>query len=404
VFIGKLPAACAGDMAICVGPPSTVLPPGCPTVLLGCSGGGGGGGGGSAATAAQSGQALRAAAPKLVEGAEAFPIDIQRQCAEAAQYQTPEEIQLVVGRIAEALKQGKGGTREESGSTELTLSDIVEILEQIEFEEGYEAARHFASHLDYSALSAMAMSGAEGNDPNRMPTRFMLLWGMDDARLECVAQHPGNFENGPEHPVNVANLRRALRLLGHDIAEQGPYDNDLLAAHSAYLASAWGPCVPAPEQGHVVEEGESLDEIAATYGLASWKYLYDVNRDTIGDNPDLPQPGTTLAVPAWSYTSGEEKIAAKGAKVFRYVGGVRYAYPWAPYSVTLVDRNGAAFRERNAQGELSEEFAKEREFVVRDADTGTELARGTVGRSDAIEVLIPDTRNPVLTIDGVEHG
>ncbi|HLV33427.1 MAG TPA: PAAR domain-containing protein, partial [Chitinispirillaceae bacterium] len=40
VLIGGKPAACVGDMAICVGPPSSILPPGCPTVLFGQSGGG----------------------------------------------------------------------------------------------------------------------------------------------------------------------------------------------------------------------------------------------------------------------------------------------------------------------------------------------------------------------------
>jgi uncharacterized Zn-binding protein involved in type VI secretion len=35
VLIGGMPAARVGDMAACVGPPDTILPPGCPTVLIG---------------------------------------------------------------------------------------------------------------------------------------------------------------------------------------------------------------------------------------------------------------------------------------------------------------------------------------------------------------------------------
>jgi uncharacterized Zn-binding protein involved in type VI secretion len=35
VLIGGLPAARVGDMATCVGPPDTIIPPGCPTVLIG---------------------------------------------------------------------------------------------------------------------------------------------------------------------------------------------------------------------------------------------------------------------------------------------------------------------------------------------------------------------------------
>jgi len=45
VLICGQPAACVGDMCTCVGPPDTIAPPGCPTVLISPGGGGGGGGG-----------------------------------------------------------------------------------------------------------------------------------------------------------------------------------------------------------------------------------------------------------------------------------------------------------------------------------------------------------------------
>ena len=35
VLIGSMPAARVGDMAICVGPPDAIAPPGSPTVLIG---------------------------------------------------------------------------------------------------------------------------------------------------------------------------------------------------------------------------------------------------------------------------------------------------------------------------------------------------------------------------------
>jgi len=35
VLIGGQPAARVGDQATCVGPPDTIVPPGCPTVLIG---------------------------------------------------------------------------------------------------------------------------------------------------------------------------------------------------------------------------------------------------------------------------------------------------------------------------------------------------------------------------------
>jgi uncharacterized Zn-binding protein involved in type VI secretion len=35
VLIGGVPAARVGDMATCTGPPDTIIPPGCPTVMIG---------------------------------------------------------------------------------------------------------------------------------------------------------------------------------------------------------------------------------------------------------------------------------------------------------------------------------------------------------------------------------
>ena len=35
VLIGNMPAARVGDMATCTGPPDTIIPPGCPTVIIG---------------------------------------------------------------------------------------------------------------------------------------------------------------------------------------------------------------------------------------------------------------------------------------------------------------------------------------------------------------------------------
>jgi len=35
VLIGGMPAARVGDMATCVGPPDVIIPPGCPTVMIG---------------------------------------------------------------------------------------------------------------------------------------------------------------------------------------------------------------------------------------------------------------------------------------------------------------------------------------------------------------------------------
>jgi nucleoid-associated protein YgaU len=56
---------------------------------------------------------------------------------------------------------------------------------------------------------------------------------------------------------------------------------------------------PAPEERHVVEEGETLQSLAARfYGSArEWRRLYEANREVLGEDPNLPRPGVELRVP-----------------------------------------------------------------------------------------------------------
>ena len=265
VFIGKLPAACVGDMALCVGPPSTVLPPGCPTVFLGQSGGGGGGGGGGSAASAASARPDSASAPTGVEGLEVLPVDIQKAAAEAAKEMSPQAVALMVEVLNEQYAgQGSGGEKDDESA--LTIADIVDILEAVEREEGYEAARHFASYLDYGKLTEMTMAFTQGhdtnpdNDPQLMPTRFMILYGAEDAKLEQIDDHPDLFDD-EEHEINVANLRKALILLGYEVAESGPYDDEVFQAHFKFLArmAALGEVGEYDEEGQ--EEGQELSTL-----------------------------------------------------------------------------------------------------------------------------------------------
>ena len=48
---------------------------------------------------------------------------------------------------------------------------------------------------------------------------------------------------------------------------------------------------------HVVQSGETLGKIAYRY-CTSWKVVYDINRDTIGKDPNFIQPGMALTIPA----------------------------------------------------------------------------------------------------------
>ena len=55
----------------------------------------------------------------------------------------------------------------------------------------------------------------------------------------------------------------------------------------------------AAEKTHTVDSGESLWAIAEQeLGSGNrWREIYDANKDMIGDNPDLIQPGMVLKIP-----------------------------------------------------------------------------------------------------------
>ena len=129
-----------------------------------------------------------------------------------------------------------------------------------------------------------------------------------------------------------------------------------------------------------VKAGEDLGVIAKKFGLPSWKYLYLINRKTIGDNPDILKAGTELTIPLWDSTSGDEKIREKGADPFNYTGGLRYKYPWVPFSMTRTMEDG------NPEND----FKEEREFRMWNTKTGNVLIQKNIKKADEISVLIPD--------------
>ena len=57
--------------------------------------------------------------------------------------------------------------------------------------------------------------------------------------------------------------------------------------------------VPKPVKKHVVVGGDTLSGIAKQYYDDAGKYMeiYNANKEVIGDNPDLIQPGMELIIP-----------------------------------------------------------------------------------------------------------
>jgi len=223
---------------------------------------------------------------------------------------------------------------------ELTVKDFVEILEKIEAKQGYEAARHYASNdIDYWKINALAMKYVKetdeekkekekDNDPNLMPSRFMLLYGADDDELRKqgnIDDHPDNFEDQPEHKICVEMLRKGLILLGYNIEEKGPFD-DLV--YHAFLQYHW-------QHGRVKwdnvyecddDHEKPLDRIADKYGVFTWKYFEEEHEGEVDHD---------RIIEALSPEYGDELLAEKGADPQRYKPGVAYHYVWVPFHVTV---------------------------------------------------------------------
>jgi LysM repeat protein len=155
------------------------------------------------------------------------------------------------------------------------------------------------------------------------------------------------------------------------------------------------------DKPYITVFGDTLGSIAKKFHLPSWKYLYQINKSVIGDNPDLLKAGTALKIPKWDTTKGDELIREKGADPFAYVGGLQYRYPWVPLSVTLTDIQGNMLKERDQNGKEVKNFEKEKEYEVIDAESGKILVKGKIKSADELELLVPDVKMRVIKIDSV---
>ena len=151
---------------------------------------------------------------------------------------------------------------------------------------------------------------------------------------------------------------------------------------------------------YTVKPNEDLGSVARKFWLPSWKYLYEINKEVIGDNPDLLKEGTKLEIPQWDSTTGDEKIKEKGAEPFEYCNGLRYAYPWVPLSYTLSKPDNTLYEERDKNGKLSSSFEKEKEFKIIDGNSKVELGAGKIKTSEDIEILVPDAKIKFILVDG----
>jgi hypothetical protein len=79
-----------------------------------------------------------------------------------------------------------------------------------------------------------------------------------------------------------------------------------LPTRKPYVPKPRRPYMPGPktpgrgERIHVVQPGDWLSKLAGTYygDIYQWPTIFEANREVIGDNPDLIEPGMRLVIPA----------------------------------------------------------------------------------------------------------
>lgn len=149
--------------------------------------------------------------------------------------------------------------------------------------------------------------------------------------------------------------------------------------------------------------GDTLGSIATRASMPSWKYLYELNKQAIGDNPDLLKAGTKLKIPQWETSLGAELMRKKGVNPADYMDGQSYKYPWVPVSFTMANPDGTVYKEYDKNGNERSEFAEKKNYVIKDADTGRTLVTGAISKSEEICVLVPDVKKKLLVVDEIEY-
>lgn len=107
--------------------------------------------------------------------------------------------------------------------------------------------------------------------------------GWDGSTFGTIEQNAGIPNAVTRHNRTMANVDGFLRTVRQDIVNPAP-------------APTPEPPAPAPEPSqrvYVVQPGDSLSVIADTLGM-NWHDLYAMNRDVVGDDPNLIHPGQEL--------------------------------------------------------------------------------------------------------------
>ncbi len=245
---------------------------------------------------------------------------------------------------------------------EVTIKLLAEKLENIEEEKGYGVALLGANTLNYLEVNALVELDSPVNDPNLMPTRFMILSQASDQVLDGN----GNLDNFPlqlhenaPHTVSVENVISGLKYiqaLPEEFECENQMTEEVFNTYVEYLSRLKCQNENATISDEAIEytvvEGDTLSKISKEFNIPSWEVLYEINRDIIGENPDLIQIDTALQIPVAEHNPLREYLKLIDAE--KFIGGMCYRYIYEYFSTSLCDDGNV---EIAGDGEFPKEFA-----------------------------------------------
>ncbi|MBN1602952.1 MAG: LysM peptidoglycan-binding domain-containing protein [Chitinispirillaceae bacterium] len=253
----------------------------------------------------------------------------------------------------------------------------------------------FSSKADTGSFDGgAALSGTPGSFSGKAATEGGAASPMGSGGKESAAMSAGSSQEKLSPAASGSDSGTALSTgTGCAPESQSPAGSSPSAASSGANAQR----APDPKK-YIVQADDDFGSIAKKFGLPSWKYLYQINKKEVGDNPDLLKAGTELTIPQWDSTSGDELIREKGADPFAYTGGLQYRYPWVPFSLSLKNEFSDPVVEYDENSEIREEYSKPIKLLIIDAKRNVKIADVEAAKKyDEIELLIPDAQSIIIS-------
>lgn len=307
------------------------------------------------------------------------------------------------------------GERKVGFHRKLTIKALAEKLVEIAKDKkyGYEVALLGVESIDYRKICALCKEGDKNNDPNLMPSKFMLLRDASDKKLAAkktdgesnLCEFPYDLHKDAKETMSVRNLRRHLILSGFldavlddssDKDADFEMDTELYEAVCAHIDWA-ALAIEGPLEGgtHKVEKGDCLSDIAQKHGIREWRLLYELNKDLLGANWDVLPEGKELKLPDTKDNPLVEWFRANSWEEY-LDSSWGYEYPGKYLSLTFLGQDGKPLVFKDEKGGKTTRRCE----IYATSPSPTILHKIVLEGGDDLDVVIPDSQGVGLWIEG----